>query len=387
MPLQAKADQSQALGIYVHVPFCATTCDFCAFYQEAPDRAGIQLYLKTVGEEFQARRPLRSVETVFWGGGTPGLLTAGDLAKLGQSLLKTLPNVPKEWSIELAPSTVKPDKVAVLKELGVTRISLGVQSFDDHLLERLGRQHSEKVVRRAIDTLREGGIENLNLDLIFAVPGQSVGEWRRDLAETIAIAPAHISTYCLTFEEDTKLWARLQRGEVHRRSESEEAQFYETTWEVLESAGYPQYEISNFAQAGRACLHNINTWRMQEWLGYGPSASSQYEGQRFTAPASLKEWTAQVRSGERTWEDSITLTPTLLATDALIFGLRMNTGIAAHALHERFPGAPWAAFERLSHELQEEGLLEIGAGQWRLTPTGRLLADRIGVEFLEAAEG
>ena len=386
MPLQAKADPSQALGIYVHVPFCATTCDFCAFYQEAPDRAGVQRYLETMEAEFNARPPGRAAETVFWGGGTPGLLKASDLDRLGRRMLSVLPKNPDEWSIELAPSTVKADKVRVLRELGVTRVSLGVQSFDDRLLERLGRQHSEKVVRRAIDTLRAGGINNLNLDLIFAVPGQTMDEWRHDLAAAIAVGPEHISTYCLTFEEDTKLWARLQRGEVHRRSEAEEAAFYEVAWEVLEGAGFAQYEVSNFARPGHACRHNINTWRMQEWLGYGPSASSQFGGRRFTAPASLKEWAGQVASGQRRWEDAVELTPDLLASDALLFGLRMNAGVHTGELRDRFPEAPWTAFNKLAGQLESEGLLEIQGNNWRLTPPGRLLADRIGIEILEAAE-
>lgn len=386
MPLQAKADNHQALGIYLHVPFCATTCDFCAFYQEAPDRAGVRRYLATIERELAQRPPPRSAETVFWGGGTPGLLRAEDLAQLGHSLRKALPAPPKEWSIELAPSTVKADKIAALREMGVTRISLGVQSFDDGLLDRLGRQHNRRQVERAIATIREGGIRNLNLDLIFAVPGQSLEEWRRDLEIALAFEPEHLSTYCLTFEEDTKLWARLQRGEVHRRSEEDEAAFYETSWDVLGAAGFAQYEVSNYARPGFACQHNLNTWAMQEWLGYGPSASSQFAGRRFTAVASLEEWTRQVEADERIWEDEVTLDPTVLATDALVFGLRMNAGIDLPALRRRFPDAPWDEFSALAQRLAEEGLLEMGSDHWRLTPSGRLLADRIGVELLEASE-
>lgn len=369
------------------MPFCATSCDFCAFYQEAPEREAIRRFLATIADEFRARAPDRAVETIFWGGGTPGLLRADDLRRLGESLRQVLPSTPREWSIELAPSTVKADKIRALRELGVTRVSLGVQSFDDGLLERLGRQHNLRQVRRAIDTIRAGGIENLNLDLIFAVPGQSPAQWRADLREAIATAPEHLSTYCLTFEEDTKLWARLQRGEVHRRSEADEAAFYEIAWEMLGEAGYAQYEVSNYARPGRECLHNLNTWRMQEWLGYGPSASSQWAGRRFTAPASLEEWSRQVGTGVRRWEDEVALHPTLLATDALLFGLRMNAGVAVEPLRGRFPEAPWDAFRALAERLAEAELLQCDRGAWRLTPAGRLLADRVGVEFLEASEG
>jgi oxygen-independent coproporphyrinogen III oxidase len=392
MSLQAKADKHQALGIYLHVPFCATTCDFCAFYQEAPDRAGVRAYLATVARELSQRPPDRPVETVFWGGGTPGLLRAEDLRALGQSLRRFLPNEPAEWSVELAPSTVKADKVAALREIGVTRVSLGVQSFDDALLGRLGRQHSRAQVEKAIALLRDGGIANLNLDLIFAVPGQSLAAWEQDLATALAVAPEHLSTYCLTFEEDTRLWARLQRGEVHRRGEVEEAAFYELSAATLEAAGFAQYEISNYAREGFACRHNLNTWHMREWLGYGPSASSQYGGRRFTAPASLEEWTRQVEDGERRWDDLVELHPALLATDALIFGLRMNAGVEVEALRARFPEAPWDRFHSLARDLAAADLLvasdPLAAPEtWSLTPAGRLLADRVGLEFLEAGEG
>ncbi len=386
MSLQAKAVNAPALGIYVHVPFCATTCDFCAFYQEAPDRASIQRYLKAMDAEMRWRVPDRWAETIFWGGGTPGLLPARDLESLGRSLLSVLPRPPAEWTVEMAPSTVKPDKIRVLKDLGVSRISMGVQSFDDEMLSALGRQHSRRQVLRAIEIVRNADFDNLNLDLIFAVPGQSLGEWKEDLREAIAIGPEHLSTYCLTFEEDTKLWVRLQRGQVRRRSEDDEAAFYETSGEVLESAGYAQYEISNFARPGFACLHNIHTWRMQEWIGYGPSASSQWHGRRFTQVASLDEWMRSVSSRQPVTIDDVVLTPTILAVDAVVFGLRMNAGVPVQSLRERFPDAPWKVFATLANQLSEEGLLEIGHGHWGLTPAGRLLADRIGTEFLLVAD-
>ena len=212
MDLQAKAETSAALGLYVHVPFCAHTCDFCGFYQEAPDRAGLQEYLDTVGQEVAASPPPRPVQTVFFGGGTPGLLMPKDLLRLGKALAPYLDPAGVEWTVEMAPSTVKADKVAALLEMGANRISMGVQSFQPRLLEALGRRHDLRQIYRAIDTLRAGGIRNLNLDLIFAIPGQSANDWEADLKELIAVGPEHVSTYCLTFEEDTALWLRLRRA-------------------------------------------------------------------------------------------------------------------------------------------------------------------------------
>lgn len=372
------------LGLYVHVPFCATTCDFCAFYQEAPKREELLRYLGGIEREL-ARYPERlAVESVFFGGGTPGLLAARDLEALGRTVLGRLAAAPQEWTIELAPSAVKADKARLLRELGVTRVSLGVQSFEAGMLERLGRQHNPKQVRAAIDTLRAAGFENLNLDLIFAVPGQTLDEWERDLEQALAEKPAHISTYCLTFEEDTALWVKLQRGEVRKSSEAEEVQFYRRTWEILGEAGLAQYEVSNFAQQGYACKHNLNTWRMGEWIGVGPSAAGQYRGRRWTNIADLGQWLGGLEGGQPALRDEITLDDATLALDACIFGLRMVAGIDLTELRGRFPQGPWESLEALWVDLEAEGLLERAGTCVRLTDDGRLVADRVGLAVLEA---
>lgn len=384
MTLQAKGFRSNPLGLYLHVPFCATTCDFCAFYQNAPSRPEIETYLSTMEAAFRWRPPAGLVDTVFWGGGTPGLLTASDLEHLGRTMLSALSKPPREWSIEMAPSTIKKDKIRLLRDLGVTRLSIGVQSFNDRLLERLGRQHSRKQVHRAIETVQANGFENFNLDLIFALPGQSFAQWEQDLDEALTFQPQHLSTYCLTFEEDTKLWSRLQRGDVHRRSEEEEAVFYEKTWEKLEAAGLTQYETSNYARPGYECAHNLHTWQMHDWLGFGPSASSQYEGKRFTELSSIADWTKSVHQREPAYAEVIELNDQILASDALIFGLRMNAGVCPAELEDRFPGGHWQLFRKLMEDLNVEGLISALAGRWILTPRGRLVADAIGTAILES---
>lgn len=367
------------------MPFCATTCDFCSFYQNAPSRPEIETYLQTMGSALQWRPPAGVVDTVFWGGGTPGLLTAKDLERLGNTMLKALPQRPLEWSIEMAPSAIKRDKIVALKDLGVNRISIGVQSFDDDLLTKLGRQHSRKQVFRAIETVQNAGFENFNLDLIFALPGQTFEDWSRDIDTALAFNPTHLSTYCLTFEEDTKLWARLQRGEVHRRSEEDEARFYEKTWEKLEAVGLHQYETSNYARPGFECQHNLHTWQMHDWIGYGPSASSQYNGKRFTEVASLEDWTKSVRDKTPNYAEEITLDSRILASDALVFGLRMNSGVSPNELESRFPGEHWIGFHNLIKNLSEEGLINTSKTNWSLSPRGRLVADAIGSAILESA--
>jgi len=325
--------------------------------------------------------------TVFFGGGTPGLLATPDLARLCEAVRRRAPAPITEWTVEMAPSTVKEDKIRAILDAGVTRISLGVQSFNERLLDALGRRHSPAVIRRAFDAIRAAGCDNLNLDLIFATPGQTLEDWRPDLAEAIALRPEHLSTYCLTFEEDTKLWVKLTQGEL-RRDVAGEADLYRFTWETLNQAGFPQYEVSNFARPGFACEHNLATWRMGAWRGAGPSAASQWRGTRWSNPADLDQWLSALDAPPETplrHAESVTpLNPEILAADALIFGLRLNEGVDPAELRRRFPSAPWDAFEQTHEQLTTEGLMTAGDERWRLTDAGRLVADSVAGLFLEA---
>ncbi len=382
-PAQEKAETP--LGLYVHVPFCATTCDFCAFYQTVPQGDAVPRYLEAVAAETaRVEWAGRRVATVFWGGGTPGLLRARELRQLGEATLRCSGGPPEEWSVELAPATVTPDRLAVLQELGVTRISLGVQSFNAGLLDALGRQHMPAQVYRAYELIRAQGFASVNLDLMFALPGQSEEQWRADLAEALRLAPDHLSTYCLTFEEDTALWVKLSQGKVKLDPEKEAA-FYRRTWEFLEESGYAQYEISNFARPGHACRHNLNTWRMHEWVGLGPSAASQFGGWRGSNPPDLALWLTEVAAGRRAQADQTRLTPGLLAVDSVVFGLRMNEGVRLPRLRRRFPTARWEALMDFLPKLIIEGLAEASVeGRLWLTPRGRLLADSIGSAIIAA---
>lgn len=375
-----------ALGVYMHVPFCARACDFCNFYQERPDRTGIQDYLAAMEREFALWPPDRPFETVFWGGGTPGLLKAEDLRRLGRSIQNADTRHLREWTVEMAPGSLREDKLKALREVGVTRISMGVQSFDDELLERLGRPHTRRQVDQAIDLIRKLDFPNWNLDLMFALPGQTLAQWEADLHAAMEREPPHLSTYCLTFEEDTTLWVRLQKGQVHKRSEVEEAAFYERAWDLLASGGYGQYEVSNFARSGYACIHNLNTWRMHEWVGYGPSASSQLGQRRWTNAHDLEAWAAGVAAARPARVDEVALTPNLLAQDSVVFGLRMNEGIDLRLLRKRYPQADWPALNGLLSQLAEEAFIEVTHERWTLTRSGRLLADAIGSAVIEAMD-
>ena len=377
---------AEPLGVYVHVPFCASTCDFCAFYQTRPTAAGVRDYLAGIAAEAALVHRNRPVTTVFWGGGTPGLLAPRQIEELGGILHDWMGgDRPIEWSVELAPASVTEARLAALQAIGVTRISMGAQSFQPTLLDALGRQHTREQIFRGYELIRAAGFASVNLDLMFALPGQDEAAWRADLDQAIALAPDHISTYCLTFEEDTALWVKLSQGQVKLDPEHE-ARLYLATWARLAEAGYAQYEVSNFARSGHACQHNLNTWRMHEWVGLGPSAASQGDGWRAGNPADLTQWGEEVARGERATADRVALTSNLLAEDALVFGLRMNAGVDLAALAARHPDVPWARVELALERLEAEGFLTCANRQVSLTDEGRLVADAVGLTIMEAME-
>jgi oxygen-independent coproporphyrinogen-3 oxidase len=369
------------ISAYLHIPFCASSCDFCAFYQEQPERAEIGRYLGSMESEMSYFKQSKPVDTVFWGGGTPGLLPAGDLLRLGKAMVAQL-GKPPEWSVELAPSSVRADKLAALREVGVTRVSMGIQSFDEATLEALGRRHSVRQVRDAWELVRAAGFESINLDLIFAVPGQDEARWEADLREAMLLGPDHLSTYCLTFEEDTAMFVKLSKGKV-RIDRDLETRLYRRTWELLAEGGYAQYEISNFARPGHECRHNLATWEMHDWVGFGPSAASQHAGRRWSNVADLRKWREGVASGIPAIENVVALSPALLLCDALVFGLRMNRGVEPEVLAKRFGTEVPQAFGALADKLAEEGLATWEAGRLALTDEGRLVADAVGLEVMD----
>ena len=369
-----------ATALYLHVPFCASSCDFCSFYQEQPKRGEIDRYLGAIERELELHPPGR-VETAFWGGGTPGLLPADDLRRLGHAMTRAAGR-PGEWTVELAPSSVRADKLAALKEIGVTRVSMGVQSFDDVTLDALGRRHSPKQIMDAWELIQAAGFASRNLDLIFAIPGQDEQRWHEDLRRAIELQPDHLSTYCLTFEEDTAMFVKLSQGKVKIDRELE-ARLYRQTWEQLEANGYAQYETSNFARPGHACRHNLITWEMGAWIGYGPSSASQWGQRRWTNPANLDQWIQGIEAGAPVLEQVKDLSATDLLCDALVFGLRLNAGVDPAALAKRFATPLPTRVTHLFESLHEEGLMETAGAHVRLTGEGRMRADAVGVAIIE----
>ena len=380
-----RAKEEIPLGLYLHVPFCSSTCDFCAFYQEKPSKKGREGYFQALEAELSSLSDPRLIRTVFVGGGTPGLLNVKEMKRLGGLVRKAGLASEYEWTVEIAPTEISFAKLESLAEMGVNRISLGVQTFDDSLMDTLGRNHSPDKACRAYDMIREIGFDSVNLDLIFGIPGQSLAQWEDDLKKAVSLSPDHLSTYCLTFEEDTALFVKLSKGQVSRDPERE-ASFYERAWEFLPAQGFGQYEISNYSLPAKQCLHNLNTWRMHDWIGCGPSACSQFQGLRRRNFSNLEQWSSTwLEDRPMEYEECEALTSLDLARDAILFGLRMNEGICLAEIARSF-GLEAIEFQPVSvflNRLEREGLGHWQTDWFSLTPKGRIIADAITSEIPE----
>ncbi len=312
-------------------------------------------------------------ETIYFGGGTPSMLSISELEYLLRGLRERLPLYGlREWTMEVNPATVSLAKAKALRSLGVNRISMGVQSWDDGILKILGRTHSAAEAAATYGVLREAGFDNINLDLMFAIPGQDREQWRGTLARTIALAPEHISAYCLTYEEDTRYFEQLQAGEFHRDDERDAAMF-EDAMDLLHAAGYAQYEISNYARPGRESLHNFGYWKGEDYLGIGPSAFSTVGLRRWQNVPDSAAYTLRMGLAGAAVSFEETVSVKTRTGETLAFGLRTDEGIAADAT------APWDGDLREMHDL---GLIETRDGRLRLTRRGKLMADSVAEAFV-----
>jgi oxygen-independent coproporphyrinogen-3 oxidase len=368
---------SQIEHLYVHIPFCPKICPYCSFYKEASDRNKVQGFLDSLLAELDAFDPKHlSLRTIFFGGGTPSALTYSQLEFLLTGLKERLDLTDlTEWTLEMNPATVSLEKAALLRSLGVNRISMGVQSWDPDILQRLGRVHTAAQARRSYNILREAGFENVNLDFIFGVPGQSRAQWADTLRQTVALEPDHISGYCLTYEEDTEFFRRFQTGEF-RQNSTEDAEFFSATMHFLSSNGFQQYEISNYARAGRECLHNLAYWQGKDYLGLGPSAFSTIGRNRWQNIADTQSYISRTQDGRSTRCFEEDLEEETRETERIVFGLRTSQGILRDKV---------AAREPQLYDLEQAGYLETVGAYVRLTTAGRLVADEIGALFVRPA--
>jgi len=372
-------DNSEACGaaqhIYVHVPFCARICPYCAFYKERADPAQAARFCDAILAELSTATAGSDVcpETIFFGGGTPTALTTAQLETLVSGFHARLDlSKLKEWTVEANPGSVSERKAQLLRDAGVNRISLGIQSFDDELLELLGREHSAAHAEESFDLLRRAGFCNVNVDLMFGLPGQTLGHWKKTLQRATALQPDHISAYCLTYEEDTEFFLRHTRGEFRDDPEAD-AEFFALADEVLGTAGFEHYEISNYARPGFESVHNRAYWRGEDYLGLGPSAVSTCGLRRWQNISDYRVYADRVLGGESPSTGDESLTPEMKRAEAIALSLRTNQGV------------PAAWLENRPNEIEEFvrlGLMAPLAGRYALTPAGLFLADSVAEAFL-----
>jgi oxygen-independent coproporphyrinogen-3 oxidase len=394
-------------SLYVHVPFCAKKCSYCAFYSEASSGELVNRYVEALIRELEMVAPDLRPETIFFGGGTPSLLTLAQWERILDAIDRLHLSGAGEWTVECNPATVSLDKAKLLRSRGVNRISMGVQSLDEGLLDRLGRVHSRSMVFKSFDILRHAGFENVNLDLMFAIPGQSLRMWRETLVEATALGSEHLSSYEVIYEEDTALYAQLQAREFEV-DEDLACSMYEELVEQAAAAGFQQYEVANFArnrsganvnlgsvsgplappafsdpQIPRlACRHNVNYWRGGSFYGLGPSATSYVRGTRTKNHANTSLYCERLEAGGRALESTEQLSALARAGETAAFGLRMLAGwpfeqfrhVTGHDLRKA-----WASEMQ---ELAGQGLASVHPDRFQLTPHGLRFADAAAELFL-----
>ena len=381
--------------LYVHVPFCGHKCEYCAFYSEVAPATVMDRYVAALVRELEMVGADLRPRTVFFGGGTPSLLSIRHWELIFQAMARLNLMGATEWTIECNPATVSEDKARLWRQAGVNRVSLGLQSFSDVLLQRLGRIHSRAEACASFDLLRRAGFDNVNLDLMFGIPGQTLEIWQETLREALALQSEHLSSYEVTYEDDTPLFAQLQAGEFSVDEDLLAAMFEELI-HAAEENGFRQYEISNFARhiasreaaglAGlpsQACQHNVNYWRGGAYHGLGPSAHSFVRGLRFKNWANIPRYCAVLEQGQRPVESEDPLPPLARAGEIAGIGLRLSTGwrfdefrtVTGYDLRQQ-----WA---EPMQRLVGRGWASLDTDHFQLTRQGLRFADAAATEFIE----
>ena len=373
------------LGIYIHVPFCRSKCRYCDFYSvtemDSRTRNG---YLDAVCDHIRETGPLapeHRVDTIYFGGGTPSFFGADGMAAILSTIRRSFEVASDaEITFEANPDSVTPRLLRRLKGEGFNRVSLGIQSDDDEILETLGRPHTYSDAVEAVRRIRRAGFRNLSVDLIYGLPTQSLESWQQTLQHVLQLKPEHISCYGLKIEEGTPFCEMQHRLQLP--DDDLQADMYLATVEILRSKGYRQYEISNFCLRGRESRHNMKYWTGGEYLGFGPDASSDFAGKRYAVIRDLQLYVEGIREGGQVLRDIQTVPPRERAGEYLMMGLRTAHGISGQEYEKRYllPFGPLeAALEQCrgrGHALRGEG------GRWRLSAEGFLLSNSIISDLL-----
>src|SRR5438067_4216888 len=351
--------------LYIHFPFCARICPYCAFYKTRGNAVELGRFCAALVRELQGTTAL-TPSTIYFGGGTPTALKTSQLEVILSAFHQRLDlSELKEWTIEANPGSVSARKAALLEKFGVNRISLGVQSWDNNLLNLLGREHNAVQAEESFRIFRDAGFSNISIDLMFALPRQTETQWHDSLQKTITLEPEHISTYCLTYEEDTEFLARFERGEFSV-DDDREAGFLEMAMIMLERAGYDHYEISNYARPGFRSEHNQAYWRGADYIGLGPSAFSTRGNERWQNIEDHREYARRLSAGESPTASIEKLTRAMKRAEQIALGLRSYHGVPANLV---------AASN--TNDLVEAGFVAYRNGRVVLTHAGKLVADSV----------
>ncbi len=363
--------------LYFHIPFCAQICPYCAFYKHTPGKLANAAFVEALLDEVVACSKDYEIapKTLYFGGGTPTLLSRKHLERLLQGLHERLDlSALVEWTFEANPATYNIEKAALMCDQGVNRISLGVQSWHSETLKLLGREHSPEEAKEAFGILRNVGFDQLNVDLMFSVPNQSLEQWEVDLEQVIAMQPEHISAYNLTYEEDTDFFKQLQAGRFREDSDEDALQF-RLAIDKLETAGYHHYEISNYARPGAESKHNQAYWAGRDYLGIGPSAVSTIGLKRWKNVADTADYVRQMREEGSVGKDECeVLTPDQKRMESIALQLRTAEGVSLDVVEMN------GEVDR--QMLIEEGMITEGGGRIVLTEKGKPLADTVALELI-----
>jgi len=371
------------VALYIHIPFCKKKCGYCSFISYEGREDIIPAYLASVKRELNLRLDKKSVYSVYIGGGTPSLLSAEQVEDLLVTV-RSLTEVGSEAEItmEVNPGTVNREYLSAIRKAGINRLSLGVQSFRDDELKLLGRIHTADEAVQSILRARESGFDNLNIDLIYGLPGQNINDWQYSLEKLIDISPEHVSLYSLTLEEDTPLGKKIGKGIITEPDPDIAADQYEVAGAILASTGYMHYEISNWAKMGYQCRHNMVYWQCRQYMGIGVAAHSYLDNHRLANTGDPDEYIRMLGEGRLPVEMNEEIDENLRLSETVILALRLSGGVSLKEIKARFGIDLQDKFRYQLDEMTGFGLIEIDDARLKLTKKGILLGNEVFQRFL-----
>ncbi|EHK2326422.1 oxygen-independent coproporphyrinogen III oxidase [Clostridium perfringens] len=373
------------ISLYIHIPFCAQKCLYCDFPSFARKDHLRKAYIEALNKEIISLREKHNnleINTIFIGGGTPSVLEANELECLLKEVAKLNMAKDIEYSIECNPGNLTEEKLEVMKKYGVNRISMGLQAKQDNLLKGLGRIHNYKTFKENFLLAKKVGFNNINVDLMFGLPNQSLNEWEETLREIISLEPAHISAYSLIIEEGTAFYNLYENDKLKLPTEEEERKMYHLAKRILEENGFNQYEISNYAKEGKECRHNLAYWNMDNWIGVGSAAASYINGKRIKNISSVEEYINSIKDKGEAVEEIINNSKNDNMEEFMFMGLRKINGIDENEFKNRFSMNINDVYGEILNKYIGEGLLIRESGRIFLSEKGIEISNVIMADFL-----